>query len=831
MANSTLIIETTGSSGNTKLKDAWVYWREAGKKTKLLRAFGAGAACTNDLSGDPDATHWWEYNDPFITQTGVKADVYFSRGAKPLSDPQLDAVAGLFTSIVVPAAAPPPVPVTAGGANNSLRLPPNATIQIPDVVLTLTSPEELSLWPLLWAPPNPAYLTDGLDQGSAYWSSPKTDFSATAAAADSARTKERGVKLTGTIDAGATSATIQILNSKGTALSLKTSATATATTSVTAKVASGSFTCAFLFADPPTSFGLLQVVITATASRPLLEAFTLLLAGTQIALVDDHAAAANGQQAGPVMLETGKTAGNEVLVIDFDHGSPNDSVPGLSDTTVVRRMIVFDIVNESRPFPSKNPVPTGTTVANVKLPQMPMWMAELAFVGVTDEQFKELLLRRYMALSAGLADPFTPLTLRIELAWTLQLQWNGQDINSPKVTGSLTRPNQTYSDDQTFPASGTSAQVVVLHFEHHAALAGDDAKPITVAPGTAVPNALVPAPTVATFPIAKRRLPGVFMPGGPKRRWGRRADNANLDALIVEFQPSIALGNPAVEVMRGGDGTLRLTSLKLATGFEPKDPVATVVCPPGVIVDASGALVDPPSTAPPGTMPTFRVRGTNPTETEVGALIDAVVADKLNTPSPGKHVTFLTLTQWQETVKAILKKESRPAQSLPPFQQYETRPTGRFKWTSWRYGHPQRMPLFGAPHGYGCGQLDLLGAAPGHGATANDVWSILENVRSAVDLIIDDKARVALSFFTKGTGAAAFNKLSQRLQRAMLQRETVRRYNGAKEQEFDVENDQWVVKPSKGAKSNLQYCNEVLNTSLNYKNVAPLDSSDFGPGM
>ena len=127
-------------------------------------------------------------------------------------------------------------------------------------------------------------------------------------------------------------------------------------------------------------------------------------------------------------------------------------------------------------------------------------------------------------------------------------------------------------------------------------------------------------------------------------------------------------------------------------------------------------------------------------------------------------------------------------------------------------------PLFGPPHGYGIGQLDLF-SSPQRGANDDEVWNWVANLRAAAMVVLADKAVAAWKLVGQHVPAQL-----DHFTRAVFQRETVRRYNGGTE--FAWTGATWAVRPSvqwvapddhgKGPSPNVLYPNLVLGTSLVY---------------
>jgi hypothetical protein len=553
----------------------------------------------------------------------------------------------------------------------------------------------------------------------------------------------------------------------------------------------------------------------------------------QIALVDDHVRNQNGQLRGPLIGEAAET-----IIIDFlaspqvaPAPPPTPPPPGpISDQTRARRMAAYRFANHSRLL---NPaLPAGANNPSVLKPQMPLWMAELQIVGITQAQLTALMTRRHRQLRGTASNP--PVDLRLDLQWQLTLSWDGPDSNSPAFSPPAVqrfpRPDQTYTYSQAF--AGT--QVVQLHFGQQGQFTDAAGQNITVSGQGEVPGAFVPVPTAITFPVAGRRLPQVVV-SGQNRPWGRQATATQRETLLVEFQPAIVEGNN--EVMRGGDGVIVLQTLSIDN--QRIDG--------GLIGGDDNTSVPPLATDPDMHFPRFRVRGLNPgPHPTVEALINALVEEFFTANAANPRIALLTLNCWQATARLIFQHENggdrqfAERSSRSRFTQSRSSPPPALAPLLLGYGLEDDMPLFGPPHGYGFGQLDLMGNPP-RGANNNEVWSFLENIRSSVRVIMEEKAIVAFNLFTQGIGVpaatrpaaiAAFNALAAtdpQRRRAMYQREIVRRYNGGRE--FQFEGGNWVIHTTVG-QARHNYPNDVLGTTprVVYPGPVALTAAQFGPG-
>lgn len=803
-----VFVQDSETAPETPLDRAWVYWREEANPA-LLRTDETGLLFA--LRDGADRTLPWEYTNRFTAAVGTPLGLYFSRGARPIPDPVLDERPDLFTPAVVePAGAPGPEEdfsfAAADDPPGGGTPPGPAQATLPNRLVQLTRPAELSLWPLLWQLPTSAYATQGLNQGGALWTSTTGSGNLTVTEGDPApapsatvRPQERGLKIEGTIDARATGATIRILGAAGTPLSLKTSFSAAATAvqqvSATLGTASGNikpFEAAILFVDAAAALGPVDISVESVGMTPaVLEVFAVHLAGVQIAIVED--ASATPAQRGPQLGEA-----DERILVDF-LASPQSTLPDLSQQTRARRMIPFDIRSASRLLdPAAAAGPANPSVVK---PQMPMWMQELHLVGLSRAQLENLYARKYVRQHGP--SPGQRVDLSLDLAWKLDLSWDGPD------SGTADGYDHTHSQPAT--------EGVRLHFGHRGQFLDSSNNVVQVDAQGNVPGSLTPAPTAAAFPVSGRRLPNFVV--GQQRPWGRQAGAAAKDILLVELQPLVTSGGS--EIIRGGDGFLELSSLTIdGTRVHP-----------GLIPGPGGTPQDAPATTADAALPRFRVRGLNPTTAQINTLIDALVEEFFNANSTAPEIGMLTLAQWQVTVRRIVAHESRTVQG-----QFDRRGNGpqRLRFGSQRFGHEFGMPAFGAPHGYGIAQLDNMSIPPlpagqtSRRATPDEVWSFLANLRSAVRIVMQEKARIARNAFTTGAGAATFGGLAQDRRRAMFRREVVRRYNGGRE--FQFEGGQWVIHTSVGA-DRQEYPDDVLGTNINYPGQRDFPASEFGPGI
>ncbi|MBK8258891.1 MAG: hypothetical protein IPK82_40310 [Polyangiaceae bacterium] len=666
------------------------------------------------------------------------------------------------------------------------------SVQVTPIV-RIAQPATQTVWVMAHEPEEPDLLTRGIAQGGSLWTSTTGSGNLTVAHGSVAngtgdrtgtpgtrvRVGERGLVVRGQVDASATGVNIQVRDTGGTPIPLKTSPTATAANELAATLAapaSGAATRDFeavLFFDNPSSrFGPVTVRAESAGLSPNAAATSaVLLAGVQMALVNDTVSNVDGRTAGPVPTEA-----DERVVIDF-LASPQANLANLSAQTRARRMIVYTMSHRLRSL--------GTRT--VRRPEMPMWMIELHLIGVNASTLLPFLQQR-----AGGAR-------RLQLAATFRLRTSWDGPNS----ASTTRP-YSYTQDFNF---NTSVNIALN--------TGGTAIEGLQTSGE-VQNALTPAPVSPTFPVTGRRLPQVKV-SGVTRRWGRQSAATLLPTLLIEHQP-LVVNSAAQEIIRGGDGQLTLTSLT----------VDGAAVDPGRLPGTTGTSV-PPAATPLAGLPTFRIQGANPPAADRRAIIDAVVEEYVTAHAADAWVAALPLAAWQTTVALIVQHESIGG------THFDERSTSRLRFGTERFGHEQDMPTFGAPAGYGWGQLD---SPP---VTNDAAWSFVENLRAATDLLIGQKARAAHTAMN-----AHLPSPMTRLAQAAFRREAVRRYNGNTEMSWS--GTTWVINPTSAQTAGvgvpnprLNYPNEVLGTtvvyftgsgaSLTFPWPIAFPPAQFGPGI
>lgn len=812
------------------LQGAWVYWQE-GRTRTVLRTDQDGLV--RALTSGQDASRPWSYGQPFYTQLGSQVEVYYSLGARPLPDACLDEQPSPLlrrTAAVPPPApllpigpggAPVPVPIpVAPNDTNTVVVVPVAVMTLPAHKISLTRPTELSLWPVLWElpgeidlanPGRPCYPTAGLTQGSALWAgnSLNTNIVENAPAAappDSVthqgtaipiRLRDRGLLVQGTTAGAATRVRVRLMNLRGEVVELRADINPNSEdrTEVVATLQPQSGgtrrfeASVFLRYEGPAAsrtsgahrfFGPLQIIVNVEQGtpEPWVESFSVQLCGCQINLCEDPIAG-NGAQRGPATGEA-----DERIIVDFA-SSPAATRAALSNGTRQRRMVPFEIHNQQRPLDLTQPA--GNTNPRVLRPQMPMWMADLALLGLTRQHLQDLMARRFYRqhvttssavemwfwgaaaqIAALLRKPpstatveRTTTSLTMRLIWEFILSWSGPDVNASAFPATQ-RSNQRHD----YVHLVRHEAEVRMRFNQDGALVDSSLQPVAPGADGVVPGAFVQAPAAIPFPVTGRRRPQVILSTAPIRTWGRRASAPAQACFLVEFQPRI-VDAAGAEIIRGGDGQLRLVSLS----------IDGVDCAAGAVPAGQGE--------PMARLPRFRVKGTNPApHADVVALIDRLVSDCYNANAAQARTQVLSLACWQTTARLIFQHENGGD------AQFETRPSHvrRPILNGACYGCQLDMPLFGPPHGYGFGQLDFIFH---RGANEEEVWSFLENLRSAVRLIMEEKAGDAYQHLSPH-----FPPLAQQgqLHRAIYQREIVRRYNGGRE--FSWNGTAWVISPS-----------------------------------
>ena len=734
-----------GGDGTTQpLVEAWIYWHQ-NDATTLMRTNTEGQLHTLRQGGT--LTHSWEYTIPFTVTEEMRVNVYYSKGAKPLQTSVLNRFNNIFFQRVV----------------NPNSIEPAASTRIviltvPSINIQITKPVDLSLWPLLWGSAFDAYYTDGLNQGAALWPNPQENVPAPATTPQVSPT-ENNLLLEGTIDSRATGVKIQLFTDMEQPQNIQFRHSGSVVNEINAALGEAvngkkPFTAQIDIENAHNYFGFVQIVVVSEGINPNIIAIASVhLCGFQIALVNDHTSNSNGQQRGSILGQA-----SEKIIIDFLN-SPQPNRNAISAQTRARRMISYSMANRQRAL-------SNTNAAMVLKPEMPLWMAEFQIVGINRGQLEELMIRRNR-LSQQLQ------ALQFGFRWHLTLSWDGPD------SGTTSPRRYQYSQDFR------EVQTITIGLN-------STTRRLDVDSQGRITNAINPRQNPLSFPISGRRQPEVIF---LQRPWGRQNLTNTYDAFIIEFQPHIVNANNN-EILRGGDGYLRLEDIK----------TNGITLNQGLPQTANIPVID---------LPRFRVKGLNPPLNDAINLTNILVEDFFNANNGLATINLLPLNVWQDTIRRILAHEAD--------HQFEHRGAGRRRYAGTYYGHEQDMPIFGAPHGYGFGQHDNPQVSD------DGAWSFLENIKESIRRIMVDKAGSAHRHLTRGTGAAAFNGLNLRRKRAIYRRELVRRYNGGREFRFSGGN--WVIHTSSPADRH-NYPNTVLRTGIVYPpNGGPVNfnTADFGP--
>ncbi len=679
-------------------------------------------------NGDRDRSD--AYTARFVIDTGSRVGVFATFDPAPLPAEALSAVPDhVFLPRTINAAAlgaasgagqVAPTAVPGPATSNALVVAPTTTLALPPARVATTTPALYSLAPLLFDLPTDDYLREGLPQGAALWQGPNTSLSITDGGAppargDATRPKERGVRVKGTVDPSVTAVQLVLSTTAGTRVKIRPSPTATSDDHLNLDLTAnaGTFDAAVFFDHAPDAFGpiFIYVIPTAPADTVLADVRPVLLVGIQIALVDDGASSPDGATAGPMLIES-----DEVTVVDFAGQSPQATAGALLAASRARRMARYAIGFRDR--------------SAGRLPEMPMWMAELQLFGINGSILERLLQQRKRSL------PGQPTSLAVSTSWTLQLDWVGLDQG-------WTPPS--FQSHDSFPATAADGQVTLK-------FALDDNGKLVE------PLSMTPARAAVSFPTSTRRAPDVVLRSRPWSRVAGGASASSMDAMVLEWQPNIVGGQPVGEMIRGGDGALSLTDVTV-----DGTPVVR-----GMSATANGSS-PAPTNGPIAQLPAFRVEGKNPgTPAELedmfhgplASLVEQIARDVFATLGPSR----LGVEAWISTLKLLMQHESKGRHF------HDDRPMN-MRFSGVTFGLERGMPLFGPPHGYGIAQLDTPRPS------ANAVWSFAENIRAAARLLMHDKA---------GASEGALGQVlgSDRRSRAIFRRDVVRRYNGGRE--FDV---------------------------------------------
>lgn len=824
-------LHVTDAAGNaTPLANAWVYVRGGAPARLTTLRTEADGRLVERRGTERDAP--WDYGRAWAPRAGDSVEIAFTRGARPVPEAVLEraALARAFQAATIPAP---------GG-------PTGTTIVLRDARIAVTRPDELGVWPLLWQSPDAVqpwlvagaggidadgrtYEKAGLPQRQRAYTRPDiagnltvADGTANAVPA-AARLRARGLRVEASVPADATRATVELLDRAGAVVRQRDGFAPTArlldVAPATLAAAAGGRRAltADVLIDPDAVVGALGhvqlLIVCETPAGPRIEATAALLTGTQLALVDDPAPETRGTQ---------PSEADDVVIVDFGAdeqpdgtslpASPQLTAEALANCARVRRMKQYPTgVYEALYDPSAPAaVPANPLIPK---PRMPRLMAELQLAGADLPALRDLMRRRWHRRDV---DPATPrpvelLELRVEADWRMLLTWQGMDARSGTVGGGYPNPHIAHSHVTAL----TDSSLVRMRFNEDGDLCDPDGRALRLPADGTVPDAMA-ATVLPAWVEARRRTPVVL--AAAARPWGREAAAPNRDALVVEWLP-------LVERVRGGDGVLELTELRV--GRETTDAEAVHG---GRVPGATAASVaDAAADLPPARLPRFRVPGVNPTAAQVDQLVEALVDRRLPGIRARPSIALLADICWRTTARLIVAWENGH------HGQYDPAAPARRRWrrngVDYFVGRERGMPTFGPPHGYGLGQLDNWNAPP-VGPDPDMVWDFVANAEQVLTLIFDDKAASSFATLNAHPPGAAAAAADRARFRALHQRETVRRYNGGNEFVFRARDGRWRIDPPAWLDpSNVPYPNQVLGTGVNYGDPRPIEltAADFGP--
>jgi len=784
-----------GTTIRGRLDNAWVYWKDGGTFQVLrVDSQGKSFAFTDGNRDRQDG-----YRTRFVTESGRNVEVAYSLGAKPLARALVDP---MLTPRTVPTSLidlDEGITATEDGVVNA-RKPLLGEVRLPRVRIGVTTPaREPSLIIALWEnlnDPDDAYYTNGIPQRAAWFAqNPQPEHQASAAPAVAVRPRVRGIPIAGFVPEAATGANLKLRDAAGNAIRLLQNGHDPASPQVdqlpltlqAAQNKQRAFT-ATLFLPPEAALGPLQILIEPTGlPTPMVGGFFYQLVGAQLAIVDDFDTDPGGAREGPQ-----RAAADEVNVVDYLNspemvaGPDTPANRGVVRTALTnhgraRRMVRYAIRNhhpKTIPFAVvvQPPMPAGQ--GQVLATQMPFWIAELQLVGLNRTQLEDLLVRDATAATPGSG------RLELGIDWAIAISWDTPDRADPR--NPIIQPRHRV----------TQAQTVTLQLTNEA-----DAfarKLQNVQNGVAT-GAIQPAPQRIPFPVAGRRLPAVRIADAGaalQRTWGRHG-GAERDSLVVEWQPIYSSDGTinGTPFFRGGDGLLSVPALRV--NGQPVDP--------GQVFPRPTPTPPPAAVAGPANLdlPRFRVHGINLTPAEVGDMASVITEQTYRANiAASPWLSFVSLAVWQATARLIVGHETASHQFAAPggFAQVG-RITIPLRGVIFCHGKERDMPTFGAPHGYGVGQLD----PPGN---IDRLWDLEANVIESIRRLLIDSGRRAQGDLGLGNNAAA---LTQK-ERAVFHRAAVRRYNGGTEFVRNAANTDWMIRPSVRNEPNIYYPDAVLRT-------------------
>jgi len=825
-------LRVTDAAGNaTPLANAWVYVRGGAPARLTTLRTEADGRLVERRGRERDAP--WDYDRAWAPRAGDAVAIAFTRGARPVPEAVLEraALARAFQAATIPAPGAP------GGATITLR----------DARIALTRPAELDVWPLLWQSPDAVlpwlvagaggidadgrtHEKAGLPQRARAYTAPgiagnlRVADGAADAVPDAARRRPRGLRVEGSVPADVTRATVELLDRAGAVVRQRDGFAPTAArrdsapATLAAAAAGRRALTADVLIDPDVvarALGHVQLLIVCeTPAGPRIEAAAVLLTGTQVALVDDPAPAARGVP---------PSEADDVVVVDFGAdelldgtsrpASPQLTPDALAGCVRVRRMKPYPMGVFEALF---DPSAPAATPANplIPKPRMPRMMAELQLLGADSAALRDLMRRRWHRrdVDPATSHPVELLELTVEADWHMLLTWQGMDARAGTIGGGYPNPHIAHSHRTELSETST----VRLRFNVDGELCDDTGAVLALAADGTIPRAMT-VPPLPPWVEAGRRTPAVL--ASAPRPWGREAAAVSAPALVVEWLP-------LVERVRGGDGLLELTGLRLGRESRAAEAVHGGRVPGA----AAATVVDAAAGLSPARLPRFRVPGVNPTAAQVDQLVERLVDRRLPGIRARPEIALLADVCWRETARLIVAWENGH------HGQYDPADPARRRWTRRRVdyfvGRERGMPTFGPPHGYGLGQLDNWGAPP-VGPNADMVWDFVAHAEQVLSVIFDDKAAVSFGMLNGLPPGAAATAADRARFRALHQRETVRRYNGGNE--FVLGRGaaaRWRIDPPADLEpSNVPYPNQVLGTGVNYADPRPIEltAADFGP--
>ena len=817
-----------GALSETKaLKRSWIYLKQ-GEALTLLRSDDDGLLWKSSSSDERPELK--TFDRAFTIDVPATVRVAYSRGGFPISKTILNDTPTAFTEVKLEVKpenmAPLPAVPMAANQIHVVTAAPALKMDLPPLPVVFDVPVTLEVWPYFASPFTPEYETSGLLQGAALWDADGNltvrDGSAAVAAPIANRPKDLGAVVRGRVTNHAKQVDLFLLNPKGERLKFRPTAAADAvavdklTVDVVNHEGKDEFKTLLFVDDPTKFFGLVQLIaVTKQGSLDGLGDVVAALLGVQLGMCDDALAADKGDVPGIC------TKPPEINVVDFVVTAIHGPLPAkkvkkgsaksiaaaaaartaLAPHSRARRMVSFEIkASRKRPRPG---IPGGQL-----LPEMPLWMVELQFVGWRrDEGEQWLRLRRDQ-----LGDNKRALVLSAD--FSLTLAWRGPDADLPGPRRNRRVRNPYAQWTQTFrgafraqtPASssGEAAAPQPPVFKPAPTLVakidlGDDGNLRIDANGKSA-VAAEPAYAAVSFPTPDRRVPGVWLDKRPCT-WGWRASGTAISALVVEWQPAIGELDRRnfKEIMLGGNGSLLVENL-LANDV-------ALARPKPADTGAGGSAHSPAPTSL--SLPTFRIKGTSPARSERQAIVDRALHEVYAAHRGSGPTTMLSETVWKALATRLTFRESGGQHFGPAVERKVF--TERTPYQC--HGLQSGMPLFGAPAGYGLGQHDPPRKSP------QDMWSFYEHICNGVEmLLVTDFGGPAYRYLTH---LHALDP-SRPLDRAIYLRQVVRQYNGGNE--FVYEGGHWKMRPFVAKKghvvllsgSRLEYANGVLGTSISY---------------